>query len=114
MTKSQLVSKLMESIPYYTAGRENLDFSVHQMQEPKLENLHVLKNAYSENTHHYHMVVLFYDGSHIQSFSWQYMPVSQLKNAIKNVIYLNVEHGGFAVILMKDYKATPDISIAVW
>ena len=114
MTKSQLVSKLMESVPYYTAGHENVDFTVHQMQEPKLENLHVLKNAFNENVHQYHMVVLFCDGSHIQSFSWQYISVSQLKNAIKNAIYLHVEHGGLAVILMKDYKTTPDISIAVW
>ena len=114
MNKSQLVSKLMESIPYYTAGHKDLDFFVHQMQEPKLEKLNVLKNAFTENVHQYHMVVLFYDGSHIQSFSWQYLPVSQLKNAINNAIYLNVEHGGLAVILMKDYKSTPDVSIAVW
>lgn len=115
MTKSQLVAKLMESIPYYTAGHGELDFSVHQMNEPKLDNLYVFEKASKEKTHNYHMVVLFCDGSQIQSFSWQYIPVGQLKNVINNAIYLpNVEHGSMSVILMKDYKSTPDISIAVW
>ena len=114
MTKSQIVAKLMDSVPYYTAGHEELDFFVHQMQEPKLEKLNALKNVFAENTHQYHMVVLFYDGSHIQSYSWQYIPANQLKNVIKNAIYLDVKHGGLAVILMKDYKSTPDISVAVW
>ena len=114
MNKSQLVSKLMESIPYYIGNREEFDFSVHQMNNLNLENIGALKNINNTNNHLYHMVLLFCDGSHIHSFSWQFLHINHIKDAIKNAIYPGSKHAGLAVILMKDYKSTPDISVTVW